>query len=218
MERLNANDFLRELANRREAFWNNFTTAAKSYAAEKPLTPAMVLRRLQFGVVMERRAAEVSARWVGDIPDVELQRSLSEYVANELKHASILRKRILELSGDPDALWRDPLPELKELWDYHVALSSFCELVASVQYGHEEFFPRTSKSFIERVKAIDPETASIYRDTLLAEEEGHEWLAPELLKRYAVDAETQQRCLEALQKGCELFGRAIQSFNRSINS
>jgi bacterioferritin (cytochrome b1) len=218
MERLNANDFLQELANRREAFWNNFTTAAKSYAAEKPLTPAMILRRLQFGVVMERRAAEVSARWVGDIPDIELQRSLSEYVANELKHASILGKRILELSGDPDALWKDPLPELKELWDYHAALSSFCELVASVQYGHEEFFPRTSKSFIERIKSVDPETASIYRDTLLAEEEGHEWLAPELLKRYAVDANTQQRCLEALQKGCELFGRAIQSFNRSINS
>jgi hypothetical protein len=218
MERLNANQFLQELANRREAFWNNFNTAAKSYAAEKPLTPAVILRRLQFGVVMERRAAEVSARWVGAVPDLDLQRALSEYVANELKHTSILRKRVLELSGDPDVFWKDPLPELKQLWDYHAALGSFCELVASVQYGHEEFFPRTSKSFIERIKKIDPETALIYRDTLLAEEEGHEWLAPELLKRYAVDGETQQRCFEALQKGCELFGRAIQSFNRSINS
>lgn len=215
---LNANQFLQELANRREAFWNNFTTAAKSYAAEKSLTPAVILRRLQFGVVMERRAAEVSARWVDAVPDLDLQRALSEYVANELKHTSILRKRILELSGDPDAFWKDPLPELKQLWDYHAALGSYCELVASVQYGHEEFFPRTSKSFIERIKQIDPETASIYRDTLLAEEEGHEWLAPELLKRYAVDGETQERCFEALQKGCELFGRAMQSFNRSINS
>jgi hypothetical protein len=32
---------------------------------------------------------------------------------------------------------------------------------------------------------------------------------PEILSRYAVDAGTQQHCLEALQKGCELFGRAI---------
>ena len=80
----------------------------------------------------------------------------------------------------------------------------------------EELSPRTSKSFIERVQAIDPETASIYRDTLLADEEAHEWLAPKLLSRYAVDGQTQQRCLEALQKGCELFGRAIQSFNRSV--
>ena len=68
------------------------------------------------------------------------------------------------------------------------------------------------------MQALDPQTASIYRDTLLAEEEGHEWLAPEILSRYAVDAETQQNCLEALQKGCELFGRAIQSFNRFITS
>jgi len=215
MGALNANDFLQQLADRREAFWEKMNPAGKSYGAERSLTPAVILRRLQFGVVMERRAAEVSARWVGEIPDVELQRALSEYVANELKHASILRKRIVDLSGDPDALWKDPLPELKDLWNYHAALGSFCELVASVQYGHEEFFPRTSKSFIERVQAIDPETASIYRDTLLADEEGHEWLAPELLKRYAVDAQSQQRCLEALEKGCELFGRAIQSFNRA---
>jgi rubrerythrin len=218
MGALTANDFLEQLARRREAYWQKMNAERKSYGAEQSLTPTLVLRRLQFGVVMERRAAEVSARWVGEIPDFELQRALSEYVANELKHASILRKRIIDLNGDPDALWKDPLPELKELWDYHAGLGSFCELVASVQYGHEEFFPRTSKSFIERVQALDPETASIYRDTLLAEEEGHEWLAPEILSRYAADTETQQHCLEALQKGCELFGRAIHSFNRSITS
>jgi len=51
---------------------------------------------------------------------------------------------------------------------------------------------------------------------LLAEEEGHEWIAPEILKRYATDAETQQKCLAALKTGCELFGRAIQSFNRTM--
>ena len=218
MEALKANDFLGQLADRREGYWQKMNAERKSYGAEQSLTPTLILRRLQFGVVMERRAAEVSARWVGEIPDLELQHALSEYVANELKHASILRKRIIDLNGDPDALWRDPLPELKALWDYHAGLASFCELVASVQYGHEEFFPRTSKSFIERVQAIDPETASIYRDTLLAEEEGHECLAPEILNRYAIDAETQQRCLEALEKGCELFGRAIQSFNRATLS
>jgi hypothetical protein len=41
---------------------------------------------------------------------------------------------------------------------------------------------------------------------LLADEAGHEWLGPEILKRYATDARTQQRCLEALQKGCEFLG------------
>jgi bacterioferritin (cytochrome b1) len=216
MEALSPEVFLNRLVEDREAFWEKMNAERKSYGAEKPLTAAIVLRRLQFGVVMERRAGEVTAQWVGQIPDIALQHSMSEYVANELKHASILRNRIAELNGDPDGLWNHPLPELKELWDYHAALGSFCELVASVQYGHEEFFPRTSKSFIERVQPIDPKTASIYRDTLLADEEGHEWLAPEILRRYATDAEMQQKCLAALQKGCELFGRAIQSFNRSM--
>jgi bacterioferritin (cytochrome b1) len=215
MPALNPEDFLKRLSDHREAAWEKMNAERKSYGAEKPLSPAVVLRRLQFGVVMERKAGEVTAKWVSQIPDLELQQSMSEYVSNELKHASILRKRVMELNGDPDGLWKNPLAELKELWDYHAQLGSFCELIASVQYGHEEFFPRTSKSFIARVESFDPQTAAIYRDTLLADEEGHEWLAPELLRRYAVDAETQQRCVEALKKGCELFSRAIQSFNRS---
>ncbi|HXG50340.1 MAG TPA: hypothetical protein VNN77_02920 [candidate division Zixibacteria bacterium] len=216
METLSPENFLKRLEQEREAFWEKMAVERKSYGAEKPLTPAVVLRRLQFGFVMERRAAEVSAPWIARLPDLELQRALSDYVGNELRHAAILRRRISELGGDPDALWNQPFRELEELWNFHASLGSFCELFASVQYGHEEFFPRTSRSFIERVQPVDPETAAIYRDTLLAEEEGHEWLAPEVLRRYAKDAETQNKCVEALRRGCELFGRAIQSFNRSI--
>ena len=216
MDALKPNEFLQQLIATREAFWEKMNAERKSYGAEKPLTPAIVLRRLQFGVVMERKAAEVTAPWVSKIPDLDLQQPMSEYVVNELKHTSILRKRISDLNGDPDGLWNSPLMELKELWDFHAGLGSLCELIASVQFGHEEFFPRTSKSFIERVGAVDPTTAAIYRDVLLAEEEGHEWIAPEILKRYATDAETQQKCLAALKTGCELFGRAIQSFNRTM--
>jgi bacterioferritin (cytochrome b1) len=216
MNTLTPDEFLKQLIATREAFWEQMNAERKSYGAEKPLSPALVLRRLQFGVVMERKAAEVTAPWVGKIPDIDLQQPMSEYVVNELKHASILRQRITELNGDPDALWNQPLKELKDLWDFHASLGSLCELIASVQFGHEEFFPRTSKSFIERVAPIDSKTAAIYRDTLLADEEGHEWIAPEILTRYASDGATQQKCLEALQKGCELFGKAIQSFNRSM--
>lgn len=216
MKTLKPDAFLKKLAEQREAIWAKMTAERKSYGAEKPLTQEVVKRRLQFGVVMERRAAEVTARWVPHITDLDIQHALSEYVANELKHAAILRERITELKGDPDTLWKTPLRDLKELWDYHASLGSFCELAASVQYGHEEFFPRTSKSFIQRVEPIDPKTASIYRDRLLPDEEAHEWLAPEVLRRYALDAETQRQCLEALQKGCELFARAIQSFNRTL--
>jgi hypothetical protein len=216
MEALKPEEFLNQLAATREGFWEKMNAERKSYGAEKPLSAAVVLRRLQFGVVMERKAAEVTAPWVGKIPDLDLQQPMSEYIVNELKHTSILRKRITELNGDPDALWNSPLKELKELWDFHSSLGSLCELIASVQFGHEEFFPRTSKSFIERVTPIDPITAAIYRDTLLADEAGHEWIAPEILRRYATDAESQQKCLDALKKGCELFGRAIQSFNQSM--
>ncbi|MET0501003.1 MAG: hypothetical protein ABW172_05715, partial [Candidatus Binatia bacterium] len=121
MEALSPEKFLNQLSDHREAFWEKLTAERKSYGAEKPLTTEIILRRLQFGVVMERKAAEVSAPWVAHLPELRLQQCLSEYVANELKHASILRKRISELNGDPDALWNHPLEELRELWDFHAS-------------------------------------------------------------------------------------------------
>ena len=54
MEALKAEEFLNELISCREAFWEKMNAERKSYGAEKPLSPATVLRRLQFGVVMER--------------------------------------------------------------------------------------------------------------------------------------------------------------------
>src|SRR3954469_9209964 len=94
MEALRAKDFLEKLHDVRESFWEKMNADRKSYGAEKPLTSAIVLRRLQFGVVMERKAAEVTAPWVARIPDFDLQQPMSEYVVNELKHTSILRQRI----------------------------------------------------------------------------------------------------------------------------
>src|SRR3990172_4073347 len=88
MEAMKADEFLNQLAECREAFWKKLNAERKSYGAEKPLSPAIVLRRLQFGVVMERKGAEVTARWVGQIPDLDLQQPMSEYVVNELKHTS----------------------------------------------------------------------------------------------------------------------------------
>ena len=61
MEALSPADFLKQLSDHREAFWEKMSAERKSYGAEKPLTPEIILRRLQFGVVMERKAAEVSA-------------------------------------------------------------------------------------------------------------------------------------------------------------
>jgi hypothetical protein len=217
MGALEAEAFLKALAEKREALWAEMNAENKSYGAERPLTPSLVLRRLQFGIVMERRAGEVTARWIPEIPDLDIQHALAEYVANELRHAAILRDRVRELEGDPDVLWASPPEPLVELWRFHESLDSFCELAASVQYGHEEFFPRTSQSFIRRVEPIDPKTAAIYRDTLLAEEESHEWLAPEALRRYARDEGTQKRCMDALERGCRLFARAIETFNRAVS-
>ena len=94
MAALRPEEFLQQLVTTRETFWEKMNAERKSYGAEKPLSPAVILRRLQFGVVMERKAAEVTAPWVGRIPDLDLQQPMSEYVVNELKHASILRKRI----------------------------------------------------------------------------------------------------------------------------
>jgi hypothetical protein len=54
MPALKSEEFLEQLTTTREEFWEKMNAERKSYGAEKPLVPAVVLRRLQFGVVMER--------------------------------------------------------------------------------------------------------------------------------------------------------------------
>src|SRR5688500_1041969 len=128
MEESKTKECLQHLIATSKAVWEKINAERKSYGPEKQVSPGTILRRLQFGVVMERKAAEVTAPWVGRIPDLDLQQPMSEYVVNELKHASILRQRITELNGDPDALWNQPLHELRELWEFHASLGSLCEL------------------------------------------------------------------------------------------
>ena len=55
MEALSPEDFLNRLSGHREAFWEKMTAERRSYGAEQPLTPEIILRRLQLGVVMERK-------------------------------------------------------------------------------------------------------------------------------------------------------------------
>ena len=45
MEALQPDEFLQQLIAAREAFWEKMNAERKSYGAEKPLTPAIVLRR-----------------------------------------------------------------------------------------------------------------------------------------------------------------------------
>ena len=47
MDALKPNEFLQQLIATREAFWEKMNAERKSYGAEKPLTPAIVLRRLR---------------------------------------------------------------------------------------------------------------------------------------------------------------------------
>ena len=158
-----------------------------------------------------------SDRAVGEQdPDLDLQQPMSEYVVNELKHTSILRKRISDLNGDPDGLWNSPSGRVKGAVGFSCRLGFVCELIASRAVRPRRVFSADVEVIYRAGRAIDPTTAAIYRDTLLADEAGHEWIAPEILKRYATDAESQEKCLAALKSGCELFGRAIQSFNQSM--
>jgi hypothetical protein len=64
METLTPKEFLKQLEDVRESYWEKMNAERKSYGAEKPLTAAIVLRRLQFGVVMERKSDFGSPRTV----------------------------------------------------------------------------------------------------------------------------------------------------------
>ena len=129
MNTLTPDEFLKQLIATREAFWEQMNAERRSYGAEKPLSPAVVLRRLQFGVVMERKAAEVTAPWVGKIPDIDLQQPMSEYVTQ-------LRELNVRFLGEVSGMPAEPNLEEKAPHPFFGPLN--CKEWAAFQRVHDE--------------------------------------------------------------------------------
>lgn len=211
-----AEAFLRRLDAERQAIWNEGAAASRARREapggaprnEEPRPPlAGLVRHLQVSAYMEREAARVARHWLDRVGPARLRDGLARYEEDEQRHADWFARRAEELGGDPWAYAAQPAPYHEALWEFHRRLGHPLVYFASVQCGHEVWFPRACAGMIRRTAGLDPETAALYR-RIAPEEEPHLRLGRLAVQAYAA-AGAEEEWFEA---GWEAFRRACRAF------
>ena len=167
-----ARDFVRDLAAENAAFWTERDVRLDP-SAPPPVRLEQIRYRMRQGVYNELRSVELLAAWIPHVPEKEIRDLLPAQLDDEHRHWRLLRRRLLDLGEDPDAY--RPLPEWETLFDWLVACRArpTWEKLALFQFAGETQSCDGFETLIRLAEDVDPETARLYRETILPDERRH---------------------------------------------
>lgn len=148
-----------------------------------------VIALLKTLVYPERIAADIMARRIPHIPDLDIKERVAQQVSDELNHLHILRRMLADWGHDPDELWYRPLPELASIFDYVDRLETLAELFSANFIGESLLL---SVNF-RVMRAAAPEAFAPYLDSSIPDEVEHVQLNRDAIVRYAITSELQAR-------------------------
>jgi hypothetical protein len=140
-------------------------------------------------VYPERVAAEIMARRIPSIADLDIKERVAEQVWEELNHLHILRGLLADWGHDPDEMWHRPLPELVSIFDYVDRLETLAELFSANFIGESLLL---SVNF-HVMRAAAPEAFAAYLDSAIPDEARHVQLNRDAIIRYATTPELQAK-------------------------
>jgi hypothetical protein len=167
-----ARDFVRALGDENAAFWTDRDVRLDA-AAPPAVRLEQIRYRMRQGVYNELRSVELIAAWIPHVPEREIRELLPGQLDDEHRHYHLLRRRLLDLGEDPDAY--RPLPEWAALFDWLVACRArpTLEKLAMFQFAGETQSCEGFEILIALAADVDPETAALYRATILPDERRH---------------------------------------------
>lgn len=154
-----------------------------------PEDRAEVITLLKAMVYPERIAADILAKRIPDVRDLDIKTRLAEQTAEELKHLEILRGMLAEWGQDPDEMWRNPLPELVRVFEYVDGLETLAEFFTANFIGESLLL----NANLRVMRAVAPEAFAVYLDVSIPDEAKHVQLNRESIMRYATTADLQER-------------------------
>jgi hypothetical protein len=165
--------------------------------AQRPEVAA-VLKMLMYP---ERRVADVLAKRLSQITDLDIKERVAEQMLEEINHTQLLRKMLTQWGHDCDAPWTQPIHELVEIFDYIESLDSLAEFFSTFVIGEGLFL----STYLDDMQLKDPKAFSPYLEAALADEPGHIRLACDGVARYATTAELQTKTRESAKHLLKMF-------------
>ncbi len=180
--------------------------AAVARLAEPRLRAPAALPEVMAAALREEiEASEVAALWMPGEFDLELKLVFARLCGDEARHYRLLAAR-LEARGtrlDPLARGRSPL------FRYLKGLETPAERLAAGAFARKGLAPARSAALAELCQANgDLETAQLYREVIGPEGAEHHQLGRQLLPRFAVTPEDQERARRALARTLQLLSAA----------
>jgi len=156
---------------------------------QRPQDRPEVIALLKAMVYPERIAADILAKRIPVVTDLDIKERLAQQTAEELAHLAILRRMLAEWGEDPDDMWHNPLPELASVFEYVDGLSTLAEFFTANFIGESLLLSANLKV----MRAVAPEAFATYLDVSIPDEAKHIQLNREAVMRYATTADLQER-------------------------
>lgn len=161
-----------------------------------------VIFLLQLGVYPELRETHFLARQIQRLDDVDLVFRVGQQIADEAKHAKVLRDQLLLWGADPDRFWREPISEWSAAFDYMDKLTHPAEYFACSNFVGEGLFLPT---IMAPMAKYDKDAFGVYVERIIPDEPSHVAIGRDVIVQYCTTWELQERVRQAAKVLVKLY-------------
>ena len=162
--------------------------------------PANIVELLKSALRNEMEAADISAYWMMDTPEVDIKLAFARQVGDEGRHYRIIEDRLRNL-GEDMKNYNPALQARSPLFEYLKELKDPVERAAAGPFAREAIALVKNDEFIKLCLAQNDEmTAHVYTEMIQEDEKFHHELGRRILRKYCTSPEAQDKAKKAVQK------------------
>jgi rubrerythrin len=207
---MNTEDFLTEILTPVHEFCRSLDAHPPAYSYIPLRSDAERVRVMQSRLFNELRAADLFGTWLKTTPELDVKATMAESAHEEMVHAQLLSKRILDRGFEPFDY--KPLPAQIAMFNAMEGLNDTCERIAGLSLAGE-----TVANYLIQMCLKSPTVPEWIKQPyrrITEDEEGHGSVPQEFLKRYATTEDRQDRVRRAVAMRMVLFREYLASLDR----
>jgi len=198
-----AEEFVDELEKLIRSVTNKLHPKNRPENAE-PVPHPSITALLKAALRNEMEAADLSAFWMMDTPEVDIKLAFARQVGDEGRHYRLIEDRLRNLGEDMKS-YNPALEPRSRLFEYLKELKDPIERAAAGPFAREAIALVKNDEFIKFCLTHGDEmTAHIYTEMIQEDEKFHHELGRRILKKYCTSPEAQEKAKRAVQKTLSL--------------
>ncbi|MBI4463545.1 MAG: ferritin-like domain-containing protein [Acidobacteria bacterium] len=165
-------------------------------------SPVEVRQLLQVALANEISVSELAAAWMPSARELDVKMALAQQTGDEATHFLLVESRLQSLGISTENF---VAPAVNPLFAYLRSLENTVERIAAGQFTLESIAYRVNEMFMKYCEQLgDLDTVKLYQNRIQPDELHHHHLGSQLLEKYALTPEAQQRARRAAEKTLEL--------------